>query len=257
MSSSEPIIELTCPSCSGRITAERNLIGQQVRCLHCRHEFLLTDALVARPPETGGTPTTARKQPADKPFTFQCNRCGSVLEATADRSGKDGKCPTCGAVFTIPVINPATGWPMPVDAQDDGQPPTPMHAYAAAGSKAPRLVRTETGDIRIQCPRCAAEAPVEVNNCPGCGLPFTLEGATLEVHTTVGGYAVASFAFGLASLPTGMCVLGFVPAAIAIVTGIIALRQTSVTQRAGGGKGLAVAGILCGLLSVVITLLRL
>jgi hypothetical protein len=257
VSSSEPIIELTCPSCSGRITAERNLIGRQVRCLHCRHEFLLTDVPAARPPGTEATPVPAGERSAGKPFTFQCNRCGSVLEAGLDRCGKEGKCPTCGAVFTIPPLNPATGLPMSVDAPGDGQPPTPMHAYAAAGSKAPQIVRTETGDLRIRCPRCAAEAPIDVNNCPGCGLPFTLEGATLEAHKPVGGYAVASFAFGLASLPAGMCVLGVLPAAIAIVAGVVALQQANVRQHAGGGRGLALAGILCGILSLTITLLRL
>ena len=50
-----------------------------------------------------------------------------------------------GAEFTIPKVNVRTGLALTdADPGDDGQDPTPVHAYAAAGGNAPRIERTAT-----------------------------------------------------------------------------------------------------------------
>src|SRR5947209_11398302 len=40
----------------------------------------------------------------------------------------------------------------------------PVHAYAAAGERAPRILRRNDGTQNIQCPRCNSVSPITANN---------------------------------------------------------------------------------------------
>jgi hypothetical protein len=132
---------------------------------------------------------------------------------------------------------------------DDGELPTPVHAYAAAGEKAPRIIRKEDDTCAIQCPRCGGESPVEADNCSHCGTPFTMEGAVAEV--TVGGtvWTRLSVAFGTMGLLLSFCGgLGFVPGVIAVGTGLVDL--------AGGEKKTrSHVGPMLGLLACAISIM--
>jgi len=73
-------------------------------------------------------------------------------------------------------------------------------------------------------------------------MPFTMEGTTLEASGTSNGFCVASLVLGIIGLPAFCAV---VPSVLAVVFGIIGYNQVSKSAEAGG-KGMAIAGIVCG-----------
>src|SRR4029078_2453893 len=156
-------------------------------------------------------------------------------------SGQDGQCPTCGNSIIIPIldrygrlIDPMTGKIIKPD-------PHPVHAYAAAGERAPRILRSDDGRQSIMCPRCQALSPISANNCKSCGMPFTMEGTTLEAAGTSNGFCVAALVLGIIGIPAG-CVAIF--SILAIVRGIVGLNQLGNSSERSG-KGMAIAGICC------------
>ncbi|MEK6642742.1 MAG: DUF4190 domain-containing protein [Planctomycetota bacterium] len=183
-------------------------------------------------------------------FTFSCQRCGSVLEASGDMAARSGRCPTCGAVFTVPDVDPNTGLAAgPATVADDGQLPTPMHAYATAGGKAPTIRRLPNGDSVIVCPRCNRNMPVDANLCGSCGLPFTMEGASTAAESVEydNAKATAALTVGVLSLLT-FCfpILGVV----AVILGLRAMRDARRLGVQQSGRSMAIAGIVCGGLSI-------
>jgi hypothetical protein len=151
--------------------------------------------------------------------------------------GQDGKCPTCGGTFTVPQIDPRTGLAIHhADPGEDGENPTPMHAYAAAGDKAPQLIRLDDDSLIIQCPRCGQRSPITANRCQACKLPFTLEAAE-EATAALGadGRATVGIVLGVLGLILSPCMgLGIVPGAIGLMLGLSALlrRQAGTKPRA-------------------------
>jgi DNA-directed RNA polymerase subunit RPC12/RpoP len=196
---------LDCPSCKKAVTIDPGLIGRLVACPHCSGYFSVAmppgavAPVAVAAPHGGAAPTRRR-------FTFSCQRCGSVLEAIGEQCGQTGRCPTCGAVFVVPPVDPETGTATEVAVvADDGQLPTPMHAYATAGDRAPKIVRRETGEQVIVCPRCRREMPIDADGCTACGVPFTLEGAeTRGIGGAGGGGAVEA---GDNNLATGCAII--------------------------------------------------
>lgn len=238
-----------CPLCGKPVTAEEDLLGTRVRCPHCEQEFTARDAN-GTAPDTSASPVSTAYVPTIR-FTFTCQRCGSALEGHSGLCKQLGRCPTCGAVFTIPEIDRRTGLPLgPAVVADDGELPTPMHAYAAAGTKAPSIRRRSDGEPYILCPRCDFESSIEANICPRCGLPFTIEGASavaVGAATASNSLATASLVFGILALPT-YCfpLLGVV----AIATGLIALHRMGKSAVPTSGRGQAIGGLVCGGLSI-------
>ena len=123
------------------------------------------------------------------------------------------------------------------------QDPHPVHAYAAAGDRAPRIIRQPGGSQGIQCPRCSSVSPITSNNCKSCGMPFTMEGTTLEAAGTSNGFCVASLVLGIIGIPA-FCII--VPSLLAIIFGIVGLNQISKSGGEAGGKGMAIWGLVCG-----------
>jgi hypothetical protein len=70
-----------------------------------------------------------------------------------------------------------------------------------------------------------------------------MEGTTLEAAGTSNGFCVASLVLGIIGLPAG-CI--FLPAVLAIIFGIVGYNQVNQTGMERGGKGLAIAGMICG-----------
>jgi DNA-directed RNA polymerase subunit RPC12/RpoP len=181
--------------------------------------------------------------PGGKRYGFNCGYCSSRLEATEAMAAQDGQCPTCGNSITIPIQDRYGRLIDPKTRQIIKQDPHPVHAYAAAGDRAPAILRQGDGKQIIRCPRCSAASPITANNCKACGMPFTMEGTTLEASGSSNGFAVAALVLGIIGLPAG-CV--FVPAVLAIVFGAIAYSQISKTGGEGGGRGMAIAGMILG-----------
>jgi DNA-directed RNA polymerase subunit RPC12/RpoP len=244
---------LNCPSCRKAVRVEQSLIGRLVTCPHCSGYFSIASQpegnapIAVAAPEGGATSTTRR-------FRFSCQRCGSVLEAVGEQGGQPGRCPTCGAVFVVPPFDPRTGSvSRTAIVADDGQLPTPMHAYATAGDRAPKIVRREDGEQVIVCPRCRRETSIDADGCAACGMPFTLDGAQSggrgAAETGQNNLSMAALTVGiLAVLSFCLPVLG----PVAIGLGIAGIRRADRSSMYGSGRGMAIAGIILGAASVVL-----
>ena len=238
---------LDCPACRKAVSATLELVGRVMACPHCASHFTIPQeghAAVGVAAPRSNFPTAA----GGIRFTFSCQRCNSILEARGETSGNEGKCPTCGAVFVIPSVDARTGLSVgQAVVEDDGQLPTPMHAYATAGATAPTIHRTEGGEQVIQCPRCRQRTRIDADTCSSCGMPFTTEGAAAITGAapSTNGLATASLTVGIISM-LAWCipvpVLGFT----AIGLGIGGLKRSEKIGHDKSGRNMAIAGIICG-----------
>jgi phage FluMu protein Com len=81
---------------------------------------------------------------------FTCEHCGKVLAADDQHAGKQGKCPQCAGVFTIPTAPAGEETNAEADQVDQGT--------VESGPKA--------------CPSCGAAADAEAVICVSCGYNF-------------------------------------------------------------------------------------
>jgi len=267
--------DFPCKICHTMLQAEAAQVGQLVRCPTCMTALRVpvdvgaTTALPAMSPARGGgveklAPTpppplrdsgwTAPRtlgqasRSSSKRYGFNCGYCSSRLEATEASAGQDGQCPTCGNSITIPILDRYGRLIDPKTREIIKQNPHPVHAYAAAGERAPRILRSGDGEQIILCSRCQSASPIVANNCKACGMPFTMEGTTVEASGNSNGFAVASLVLGIIGIP-GSCIV--IPSILAIVLGVIAYLQitrSGTTTVTGSGKGLAIAGVSCGII---------
>jgi len=179
----------------------------------------------------------------DKRYGFNCVYCSSRLEATEAVAAQEGVCPTCGNTITIPILDKYGRLIDPVTRQIIKQDPHPVHAYAAAGDRAPKIVRLTDGSQAIECPRCRSLSVVTANNCKSCGMPFTMEGTTLEAAGASNSFCVASLVLGIIGIPM-FCAI--VPPVLAIILGAIGYNQVTASGQEAAGKGMAIAGMVCG-----------
>ncbi len=262
------MIIFPCHVCQTALSVEDGQAAQLVRCPRCATTLRapLQEQLAAievaapaisptAPSPVAVAPRLVVKTPVGVPYMsrstrrygFSCGYCSSRLEATDAMAAQEGQCPTCGNSITIPILDRFGRLIDPKTRQIIKQDPHPVHAYAAAGERAPRILRAEDGHQNIQCARCGGLNLISANNCKNCGMPFTMEGTTLEAAGTSNGFCVASLVLGIVSLPLS-CII--VPALLAILFGIIGVTQTN--RNGGTGKGLAIAGIICGTLGAFI-----
>ncbi len=257
-----------CNVCRAQLSAESHQAGQLVRCPNCLTTLTVpapqnVDATVTASSEVitnrpiATAPTHARPQTrftgapgGGKRYGFNCVYCSSRLEATEAMAAQEGQCPTCGNGITIPILDRYGRLIDPITKQIIKQDPHPVHAYAAAGDRAPQIIRQPDGLQLIQCAKCTRLNPVNLNNCKHCGMPFTMEGTTADAAGASNGFAVASLVLGIVGIPFFCSVI--VPL-LAIIFGGVALGQ--INKRQGGntaGKGLAIAGMICGGIGLVI-----
>lgn len=91
--------------------------------------------------------------------------------------------------------------------------------------------------------------------CPECGskVDTSLHAASAGSNN---GMAVASMVLGIISLPSMCCcVIGLPTAITGLVLGIVALNQIKTGSYAKGSHGMALAGIWCSAISMVLTAL--
>jgi DNA-directed RNA polymerase subunit RPC12/RpoP len=263
------MVVFPCHVCRTQLSAEDAQAGQLVRCPTCLTTLRVPAAAAQHAPALAGVgvgagsgssastsgwaPPPARspfgqavgvpRPSAGKRYGFNCGYCSSRLEATESMAAQEGQCPTCGNNITIPILDRYGRLIDPKTRQIIKQDPHPVHAYAAAGERAPVILRQKDGKQTIKCPRCNGLSPISANNCKGCGMPFTMEGTTLEAAGTSNGFCVAALVLGIIGLPAACVVL---PSILAIIFGVIGLNQIAKGGESGGGKGMAIAGIVCG-----------
>src|SRR3954447_20975413 len=200
------------------------------------------------PPRPYAPASGAPRPSVGKRYGFNCGYCSSRLEANESMAAQEGQCPTCGKSITIPILDRYGRLIDPHSGKIIKQDPHPVHAYAAAGDRAPKIIRQPSGQ-NIQCPRCSSMSPITANNCKSCGMPFTMEGTTLEAAGQSNGWCVASLVLGIIGIPAGCTV---VAPLLAIIFGIVGLNAVSKSGGEGGGKGMAIAGIICGVIGCIV-----
>ena len=191
----------------------------------------------------------AQQRPYGRRYGFLCSYCSSRLEAVESMAAQQGTCPTCGNTIIIPILDNRGRLIDPTTNQVIKQDPHPVHAYAAAGHRAPRIVSDASGNSAIECPRCRRLNALSGNNCLGCGLPFTMDGTMGDAISGTNTWAIASLVLGIVTLPGGFCLL--VPPVLAIIFGAIALRGMGQTSSPQAGQGMAIAGVILGVLGVI------
>jgi LSD1 subclass zinc finger protein len=277
-----------CHMCGTKLRAEDSQVGQQVRCPQCLSTLRVpaskpreqetvgvgavqgaehgeastpstssASAGVASPPATATPPPQRRVTvPANfrapgggKRYGFNCAYCSSRLEATEAMGGQEGACPTCGNTIVIPILDRYGRLIDPITRQIIKQDPHPVHAYAAAGDRAPQILRQPNGAQNIQCPRCQTMSAITSNNCKSCGMSFTMEGTTLEAAGGSNSMCVSALVLGIIGIPMSCFV---VPSILAVIFGIIGYKQVADAGVEGGGKGIAIAGMICGGIGLII-----
>jgi DNA-directed RNA polymerase subunit RPC12/RpoP len=255
------VLTFKCGVCRELIQTADELAGQVVRCPGCQAMLRAPAAPEAAEAATPSTlPRIAQEPPrpaGGRRYGFNCQYCSSRLEAVESNAGNEGVCPTCGSAIIIPILDRFGRLIDPMTGKVIKQDPHPVHAYAAAGERAPLIIRKPDRSQAIQCPRCRTFSAIVANNCKSCGMPFTMEGTTIEASGQSNGFAVASLVLGVIGIPMFCSVI--IPL-LAIVFGAIALLQTRDTGTGtGAGRGLATAGAVCGgvgLLIAAVTWLR-
>ncbi len=261
-----------CNICRTSLSAEDAQAGQLVRCPKC----LTTLRVPAVQRQTVGAgvgggdagPVSPRRRTTfgntgvlgstgravGRKFGFNCGYCSSRLEATENMSGQEGQCPTCGNNIVIPIMDRYGRLIDPMTGKIIRQDPHPVHAYAAAGERAPRILRSNDGRQHIVCPRCQALSPISANNCKSCGMPFTMEGTTLEASGSSYSFCVAALVFGIVGLVMAVIPTCFPVPMVALVCGIIARNQVTKSGSEGSGRGMAIAGMVLGVVGCLVAL---
>jgi len=93
--------------------------------------------------------------------------------------------------------------------------------------------------------------PVDADTCGACGLPFTLEGTPSTPAPDPGENPLATAALTvgiLAALSFCLPLLG----PVAIGLGIAGWRKSNQVSQRGAGRSMAIAGIILGVVSIVL-----
>jgi DNA-directed RNA polymerase subunit RPC12/RpoP len=252
-----------CQVCRTELSAEQSQVGTLVRCPLCK-AALRVPAPLQSVVAAGVSPTASYAAPekkvyvpahllprsgSNKRYGFNCVYCSSRLEATESAAAQQGQCPTCGNTITIPILDRYNRLIDPITKEIIKQDPHPVHAYAAAGERAPQIIRLEDGGQAIECPRCHTLSAIASNNCKSCGMPFTMEGTTIEAGGNANGFCVASLVLGIIGLPTFCFPL---VSLLAIIFGVIGYNQANRSNVQSSGKGIAIAGIVCGAIGAML-----
>lgn len=94
------------------------------------------------------------------------------------------------------------------------------------------------------CPACAEDVRDAALVCRFCGYDFRTR--------VIGRSAPSTNGFAIASLVLGIVWLWFLGSVLAVIFGAIAIAQINRSQGAQTGKGMAVAGVVLGIIGVVL-----
>lgn len=261
------MIYFICNVCRASLSAEDDQTGSLVRCPSC-----LTTLTVPLPqgaavgagagatlPDMSPPTSPPRRQTTfsggmgvgvGRRYGFNCAYCSSRLEATESMAAQEGLCPTCGNAITVPILDRYGRLIDPVTKQIIKPDPHPVHAYAAAGERAPQVIRQDDGSQVIRCPKCKRFSPITANNCKHCGVPFTIESTTPEAAGASNGFAVSSLVLGIIGIPFSCTIL--IPILAVIFGGIALVQISNQSSEVQAGRGLAIAGLICGFVGTVL-----
>lgn len=232
---------IICLRCDRPVIARRTWVGREVHCPHCYSVIRVPAAPADGRPVRADGPNVSTKLA----FNFACPRCDCLLEAHTGMSGQFGMCPTCAARFRVPHLRGRSGVPQKAELVEGVvDTPTPLHAYAASGHQAPRIVQTDDGLAVIECPRCNAHNAIDADNCAACGAPFTMEAAATIGKLHRDRWAKSSLGLGVVGVLAFPVML---PAAVAVWLGLRSVMFAGSERRSVYGF----VGLTLGLLSLI------
>lgn len=162
---------------------------------------------------------------------FHCPDCDKVLRTTDDKAGQAAKCPSCACSLIVPTLDQTAST---VDT---------LSGFSRLENQGQSVSQ------ELTCPVCGGDLSIYDTVCPHCGenQPGHIE--PLRYHRQDNSLAIVSLVTGTLSLVLYCClnVMTFPIALAAVITGIISLRRTI------DGRGLAIAGICCGSVSLLVT----
>ena len=161
-------------------------------------------------------------------------------------AAQEGQCPTCGNTITIPILDRYGRLIDPKTRQIIKQDPHPVHAYAAAGERAPAIIRGPDGkqiDPLPALPAGSARSPPTTARAAAC--PSRWKARRWRPPARATGSASRRWCWGSSASPRAA---SCIPPLLAIIFGIIGYNQVARSGAEGGGKGMAIAGIIMGVL---------
>ena len=146
----------------------------------------------------------------------------------------------------LPTLSPPPYPPPPPPPPPSPPPPTPTPAPLQRA-----LGPQETGVHCIRCGHNLTGATIG-GTCPECGEP--IDPSLRVTATTTSGYAITSLVLGILSIPACFCygVPGFLLGILAIIFSQVAARDIDAGRAHPSSRGLATAGLVCGLIGVSI-----
>lgn len=232
---------IICRRCERPVIAREAWAGQEARCPHCQ------SVIRVPPPSTDGRPvqSLAVSLTPRRCFNFACPACECLLEGHTGMCGQVAACPTCAARFKIPYVRGNSGRVEKAKLiEGAAEAPVPTHAYGASGIEAPTIVRSESGESIIQCPRCNAHNAIDADTCGACAAPFTMDAAPTVGKMRQHNKAVSAVTLGVIGLflfPIG------IPAALAVWFGL----RSAVFEPTGRRSNLGLVGLSLGILSLI------
>lgn len=177
---------------------------------------------------------------------FHCVQCGKLLRTSAEKAGLEAKCPGCGTSVTVP--HPATDRE---DLDDFDEFYDDEFGSDYDEFESPPL----PGRMK-NCPMCGEQIQAAAVKCRYCGEEIYEPGQSIGGaggRTT--GMAGTALGTGIASIVFSLCCGCFsIPLGISAVTfGFLALSEIKRNKMAG--KGMAIAGIVCGFVSILLFVL--
>jgi len=109
---------------------------------------------------------------------------------------------------------------------------------------------------QVHCIKCGYNLTGVVigGTCPECGAPINT--SFLQANTQPSGFALAALVLGIVSIPTFLCygVVGLICGILAIIFWRVSVVQTRNGTRSSAWQGLARAGMICGIIGIVLGL---
>src|SRR5258708_1399649 len=186
---------------------------------------------------------------------FPCQVCQTPLKANDAQAGQLVRCPTCSTTLRVPVpAGAATG-------------NTVARAYVGTVG-APSSFRGAGRRYGFNCGYCSSRLEAtesmaaQEGQCPTCGNTITIPildryGRLIDPKTrqiiNQDPHPVHPYAPPAEPAPKILPHPTAVPPILAVVFGIIGVNQISKSGTNSGGKGMAIAGIICGVIGAIIT----
>lgn len=115
------------------------------------------------------------------PIRFRCS-CGKKLGVGDHLAGRRGRCPDCGAIFTVPSAGSPPPPPPPrTPPQDD----TDYAVNLDEPVVRPPTSAIPTHAVQDACPSCGTSVPDGASFCPKCGFAIRGEARSVPVVSYV------------------------------------------------------------------------